>query len=907
MRDRISLNGTWRFEPTPGAAYLDTAAPVAELTRRADVPGCFQAQFEDLRDYADVVLYERTFAVPMQWRGKAIRLHFGAADYLAEVWVDGQYAGRHEGMFLPFSLDITHLVKAGEEQRLLVRVTDTGGSALPEKFYRQFPEISFKEAPHGKQSWYGPIGGLWQDVWLEAGTPVYIHRALATPDVSGRKATFRVLLAGPRGPLTDKAASTYTESTAPNLRGLDPDDMSVMVRVTAPDGTTFESFPVPVQGGEAVVPVGIPDPVLWSCESPSLYEFSATLLMRGRPVDLLRDTFGMRTVEARGNRIYLNGQPLYIRAALDQDYYPTTLWTPPSDEFLRTQMELAKEMGLNMLRCHIKAPDPRYLYWADRLGLLVWEEYGNFSHLEGRAGELGRATLEGMIERDFNHPSTIIWSIINESWGLNLGRQKDRQWLLEQYRHFKQVDPTRLICDNSACTGNFHLASDIADFHNYFAYPEHMGGWEAHVADLAGRPDWLYSPHGDAQPVPDAPLMNSEFGNWGLPDAHNLLDEQGREPWWFETGKTWSWGIVHPKHVRERYAASTLPTIFGDYRSFVKATQVQQYRALKYEIEAMRAQAALNGYVITEFTDIHWECNGLLDQMRNPKAGHSLYRDIIAGTQLISRPANGRWSYHPGEEIRVQVQVASDSAEALPGHSLAWWLETGVTTPLPAPGLAPCLGARQGIVADVTVPAFGVAPAGEVAVKGPATPGRVRLHLSLRNAVGKEVARSYADFAVFERVVGFDGVRVADKVDDDLLAFVTGGGCALLLAEGPDALPEGWPVKITPRKEQKWQGDWASAWHWLRPEVLHTQALENPLDLPWGEVLPEYVITGHEEQENWLSGMTVGWAQAQVATTVELIVGEGTLVVTTFRLKENLGKSPAAEALYAALLAQCRE
>ncbi|HWI61584.1 MAG TPA: hypothetical protein VNT75_07090, partial [Symbiobacteriaceae bacterium] len=207
------------------------------------MPGCFQAQFDDLRDYADVVLYERTFTVPYDWRGKSIRLHFGAVDYLAEVWVDGHYAGRHEGMFLPFALDITHLVRPGEEQTLLVRVTDTGGSALPEKVYRQFPEISFKEAPHGKQSWYGPIGGIWQDVWLEAGSPIQIYRTLASPDVHNQRATFRVILTGPRGPLSPKAAPTYTETTAPELRGLNPDDLSVMIRVTAPNGATYASFP----------------------------------------------------------------------------------------------------------------------------------------------------------------------------------------------------------------------------------------------------------------------------------------------------------------------------------------------------------------------------------------------------------------------------------------------------------------------------------------------------------------------------------------------------------------------------------------------------------------------------------------------------------------------------------------
>ncbi|HWI64847.1 MAG TPA: glycoside hydrolase family 2 TIM barrel-domain containing protein, partial [Symbiobacteriaceae bacterium] len=701
----------------------------------------------------------------------------------------------------------------------------------------------------------------------------------------------------PRGPLSPKAAPTYTETTAPELRGLNPDDLSVMIRVTAPNGATYASFPVPIANGEATIPVALPDPLLWSCESPNLYSFSTILLLRGRPVDLIQDTFGMRTVEARNNRIYLNGKPLYIRAALDQDYYPTTLWTLPSDEFLREQFELARELGLNMLRCHIKVPDPRYLYWADRLGLLVWEEYGNFSHLEGRAGDLGRATLEGMIERDFNHPATIIWSIINESWGLNLSREKDRQWLLEQYHHFKQVDPTRLICDNSACPGNFHMAGDIADYHSYYAYPEHMDGWAAHVTDLASRPAWLYSPHGDAEPVPDAPLLNSEFGTWGLPETNNSLEQNGSEPWWYDTGATWSWGIVHPKHVRERYAASTLPTIFGDYRSFVTATQVMQYRALKHQIETLRTQGALNGYVITEFTDIHWECNGLLDQMRNRKAGHALYRDLIAGTQLIIR---GPRAYRTGEPTALTILVASDATDALPACTVAWWLETGVTTPLPAPGQAPGPKTLTGTITNVTLPAFGVAPAGDINVTAPE--GRARLHLSLRTPLGKEIARSYADFAVFAPPTDVPDRPVVSTLTEETLAHVRKGATALLIAQSPDAIPDGaLPIRLEPRKDNPWQGDWATTWHWLRPEVLPSPALENPLDLPWAEVLPEYVITGHDDQIAWLSGLTAGWIQAQVPTTVRLTIGTGTLIVTTLKLTE---KTPAAEALYAALLAQ---
>nr|WP_245302935.1 sugar-binding domain-containing protein [Symbiobacterium terraclitae] len=196
------MNGAWRFQPTPGAPYNDPDTPPAALTepRTIAVPGCIQAQFADLRDYADVSVYERTFTVPAAWGGRAVRLHFGAVDYLAEVWIDGRYVGNHEGGFLPFWFDITRYVAFGRDHRLTVRVTDPGGAAWPDREYRPFPDISFQEAPHGKQSWYGSIGGIWQEVWLEAGSPVWLYRVLATPTWQAGRSTSGRSWPGPRGP-----------------------------------------------------------------------------------------------------------------------------------------------------------------------------------------------------------------------------------------------------------------------------------------------------------------------------------------------------------------------------------------------------------------------------------------------------------------------------------------------------------------------------------------------------------------------------------------------------------------------------------------------------------------------------------------------------------------------------------
>lgn len=949
MRERLALNGTWRFLPTPGAPYNDptlTPAPLTTDAREIQVPGCIQAQFADLRDYADVSLYERSITIPVEWAGRAVRLHFGAVDYLAELWIDGEYLGNHEGGFLPFCFDLTHLAKFGQEQRLMVRVTDPGGAAWPEREYRPFPAISFQEAPHGKQSWYGSIGGIWQEVWLEAGSPLYIYRALASPDVGREEAHFRVLLAGPQGPYSQKAAPTYTRLAGDGPAGhaapcslttppMPAGEFVVLVQVTGPDGSTYGAPPAPVRDGEAQVTVKLPSPLLWAPDAPYLYDFTVTLLAEGQPIDRYSDYFGMRSVEARGNRIYLNGRPLYIRAALDQDYYPTSLWTPPSDQFLKEQVILARELGLNMLRCHIKSPHPRYLYWADKLGLLIWEEYGNTSNSKGRAPALCQATLEGLIERDFNRPATIIWSVINEAWGVDLNQAKERQWLLSMYEHFKAYDPTRLVTDNSACPGNFHLASDLADYHSYYAYPDHFHKWEGWVADLASRPQWLWSPHGDARPTGEEVLLNSEFGTWGLPDVHDLLDDQGEEPWWFATGSTWNEGVVHPQGVRERFAAGALSEVFGSFQAFAAATQVQQFRALKHQIEAMREHGALNGYVITEFTDLHWEANGLVDQNRRPKAGHRLYKSVIAGTQLIARPAAGRWAFAPGEQVDVNVKIASDSPEGASGYQVRWWLEENVQTPLPVLGAPPKPGAQQGSITGVALPAFGVSDAGQLQFRAPQGAQRLRLHLTLLDQVGRTLCHGFEEFTLFRQPSGSEKLWLAPSLADlagplqamgyevtataapapgqvallrrlaEASSFAASGGRVLLLAAGPEALDsDNQPLRVVARKDGQWHGDWASGWHWLRPRLLGPGegALANPLDLAWAELLPDHVLLGHEEQRDWLAGYLLGWVRLPAATALTLPMGQGRLLATTFRLAEGLGRHPAAGALLAALL-----
>ena len=264
----------------------------------------------------------------------------------------------------------------------------------------------------------------------------------------------------------------------------------------------------------------------------------------------------------------------------------------PSIAFLEDQFRKAKELGLNCLRCHIKAADPRYYEVADRMGMLIWTELPNGGMATDRSRGRKEKLLKGIVDRDGNHPSIIIWTIINENWGVDLVNDADhRDWLKRTFAWLKAYDPTRLVVDNSPLAPSFHVESDIADYHFYAAIPDHRDEWDKFVDELARRASWLYSPHGDAVITGREPLMCSEFGNWGLPYPKDLRDKKGEEPWWFETGHDWGEGVMYAHGVENRFSDWSLDRVFGDLRRFVIAAQWQQFRALKYQIEVDAAQA----------------------------------------------------------------------------------------------------------------------------------------------------------------------------------------------------------------------------------------------------------------------------------------------------------------------------
>ena len=245
-----------------------------------------------------------------------------------------------------------------------------------------------------------------------------------------------------------------------------------------PYGATVAQLELAVDGTTAQGKTHVANPMLWDGDHPNLYSLELNNPAKTGPAQLVHTRFGFRELTTADGRLFLNGKPFYMRAALDQDFYPQGIYTPPSADFIRQEMLTSKALGLNMLRCHIKVPDPRYLDAADETGMLVWYEipvWNDAHRWTAQAAQRGVDTFRAEVERDWNHPSIVIQSIMNEQWGMDPAQADQRAWLLNSFRDFKQLTAPlgRLITDNSACCAGFHLQSDFADFHMYYSIPDH--------------------------------------------------------------------------------------------------------------------------------------------------------------------------------------------------------------------------------------------------------------------------------------------------------------------------------------------------------------------------------------------------------------------------------------------------
>jgi len=513
----INLNGTWDFEFDSlnkgiTSQWQKGAVP---FSKKIQVPFPWGSPLSGVKDEADYAWYKKTITVPSSWNKQRVFVTIGASDWETTVWLNGVMVGKHQGGYTPFSFELTDQVKLNTTQQLVIRVDDKR---------RDF-------ALYGKQG-YGNARGIWQTIYLEGREQTYMESVHFTPDIDEKSVKLDYVLSN----------DLVQEG-------------ELVVTIKTPDSVMVFKNPVPKNKSMGSVAFDIPNPRLWNLQDPYLYETTVQLNQ-----DKVSTYFGMRKISVVNlpntsiPYIALNNEPIYLQLTLDQSYHPEGFYTFPTDDFMKNEIQLCKDLGLNGIRTHIKADVPRKLYWADKLGLLVMSDLPNsWGEPNAKMQAEAEYTLREMIKRDYNHPAIFSWITFNETWGLatkQVGTKKNiktgsrylpvtQNWVASMYYLAKSLDPTRLVEDNSICCGAGHTQTDINSWHEYLP----GWAWENHLNTIdknSFEGSTFHFENGFKQG--GQPNINSECGNvWGYDGSTGDVD--------------WSWDYhrmintfrIHPK------------------------------------------------------------------------------------------------------------------------------------------------------------------------------------------------------------------------------------------------------------------------------------------------------------------------------------------------------------------------
>lgn len=553
--DWQTLNGSWEFE------FDDADRGLAErwyagnkkFSRKIVVPYCFQSKLSGIADpsFHDVVWYRRSLQIPEGWRSKKVLLHFGAVDYEARVWVNGDFAGSHRGGHVPFALDVTDQLKPGANT-VVVRAWDPSTDRTVPRGKQYWKEKS-------EAIWYTRTTGIWQPVWIESVEAVHVRRLRVTPDIDRSQVQVQALLS--QSPKDSKLRVTVRK------------DNTVQARADIDIVHSTPSAVLKLEGQQ-----------LWSPERPNLYDLTVEVVSGNRVLDKVESYFGQRKVGVHAGKFYLNNAPYYLKLILDQGYWPESLLTPPTDEAIQHDVRMTKAFGLNGARKHQKVEDPRWLYWCDKLGLIVWGEMANaFDFSEEYVSRFTEEWQE-VIHRDYNHPSIVTWVPINESWGAReiLTNKAQQEHVKSLYFLTRSLDQTRLVVDND---GWEHTdQTDLFTLHDYARTGEQMAAkYKTLETDLSQIPRNGREALAFGYKYNGTPILMTEFGGIayraGVPMAENEWGYAGIEP-----------------------------------------TQEAMLERLDGLVKALRDNRVFAGYCYTQLTDVEQEINGLMTYDRKPKA-----------------------------------------------------------------------------------------------------------------------------------------------------------------------------------------------------------------------------------------------------------------------------------------------
>jgi beta-galactosidase/beta-glucuronidase len=588
------LNGDWDFALDKEAEWPDPGDVV--WTSRIRVPYSPETPASGIHftGFFRACWYRREIEIAPAPGGDRILLHFEAVDYAATVWVNGVVAARHEGGYTPFAADITPLLRATGPQIIVVRAEDD-----PHDLSKPRGKQEWQLEPHS--IWYHRTSGIWQSVWLERVASSWIGNVHWTPNVERWELSFEARIDGRRR-----------------------DDLLLSVRLTA-GATLLSADTYAVIAGEVHRRIAFSDPgiddfrneLLWTPATPTLIEAAIELkTASGEVLDQVFSYTALRSLAIQGDRFVLNGRPYPLIMVLDQGYWPETGLTAPDDAALRKDVELAKAMGFNGVRKHQKIESARYLYWADKLGLLLWEEMPSaYRFTKDSVQRLAREWTE-VILRDRSHPCIIAWVPFNESWGVPdlPDSSAQRHYVQALYHLTKTLDPTRPVVGND---GWESIATDIIGIHDYDDDPARLAArygmrtFRLFERERPGGRQLLIGQKHKGQPI-----MLTEFGGIAFsPDPDR------------------TWGYSRTGTSRE----------FAD-----------RYRRL---LEVVRPAPLLAGFCYTQFADTYQEANGLLFADRTPKFP---IEEIALATRGPRSRRDLQWEWYWREQLMSSQREYSD-------------------------------------------------------------------------------------------------------------------------------------------------------------------------------------------------------------------------------------------------------
>jgi len=562
-----NLNGNWNFNfDDQNIGEKNSWFKKEKFTQEIKVPFTYESKKSGINDRSphEYIWYQRKFEISDNKKDNKVILHFAASDYITKVWINGNYIGKHQGGYTSFSFDITNEIDYKNKNNIVVKIEDQMNKTQP-RGKQSWKEKNF-------ECWYTRTTGIWQTVWLEfVSREIFLKDIKMTPDIDRKEMELDYHFSEQ---LLKKEYKIQTEILY--------------------NGQLINKFSYEIKNQQHKRIINIENEnfkmKLWSPNEPNLYDIKFKIIDEKKEIiDEVKSYFGMRKISIEDGKILLNNQPYYQKLILDQGYWPDSITTPPSDQAIKKDLKLAKEMGFNGVRKHQKIEDERFYYWADKLGLLVWAEIGSTYEFNQTAVINLKNEWSDVVTQLYNHPSIITWVPFNESWGIDEVKSSENQQNFTEriYNLTKTLDPMRPVITND---GWEHTISDIITLHDYEEKPKNIKErYQDKNAIINNKTSFNKQKYAFAEgySFQGQPILMSEFGGMALKE-----------------GNGWGYG----------QALETAEELLN---------RVEEMISIIEDIEFFQ------GYCYTQLTDVEQEKNGLLTEQRELKVPLESIKKII--------------------------------------------------------------------------------------------------------------------------------------------------------------------------------------------------------------------------------------------------------------------------------------